>query len=165
MNLDKVLKKSTPEKNRLHLTNWAGPNRRDIVRKDPNYCFSDVFTALVVVVVVVVSGYAPYWCIPTLPPQKSTLSGVHLSVHDFMFTILFNTIPEKRLKGFAWFFQMTKYGHLSKWVILTRKTQKRFRVEQLSKNQYPCLFTTWRMTRYISYCRFAREVTAAMLAV
>ena len=46
-----------------------------------------------------------------------------------------------------------------------RKTQKRFRVEQLSKNQYPCLFTTWRTTRYISYCRFAREVTAAMLVV
>ena len=80
-------------------------------------------------------------------------------------TILSNTLPETRLKGFAWFFQMTKYGHLSKWVILTRKTQKRFRVEQLSKNQYPCLFTTWRMTRYISYCRFARDVTAAMLLV
>ena len=51
LNMDKSLKNSTPlTKSRLHLNSWAVPSRRDKVWKDPNSFFSDVFTAVVVVV-------------------------------------------------------------------------------------------------------------------
>ena len=37
-------------KSRVHVTNWAVPNRRDGVWKDEIFSFSDIFTAVVVVV-------------------------------------------------------------------------------------------------------------------
>ena len=51
LNMDKALKNSTSGNwSRLYLNNWAVPNRRDRVWKDANSFFSDVFTAVVVVV-------------------------------------------------------------------------------------------------------------------